>query len=126
MEENKVQEGILSSTLKQNFKQLKESRIETMLEKSEKLYRRTIEDIAEDIDQCDRDMEDAILDVLPINAGQGINPNMFDASKMMEQRVKSLVARREKSIMLGIYYKDYVKLFGEYPNFEKIKSYLED
>lgn len=126
MEENKVQEGILSSTLKQNFKQLKESRIETMLEKSEKLYRRTIEDIAEDIDQCDRDMEDAILDVLPINAGQGINPNMFDASKMMEQRVKSLVARREKSIMLGIYYKDYVKLFGEYPNFDKIKSYLED
>lgn len=126
MEENKVQEGILSSTLKQNFKQLKESRVNAMIEDSELKYRRAIEDITANIRQCDRDLEDAILDILPMNAGQGINPNMFDATKLMNQRVNTLIARREHTIKLGIYVKDYERLFGAYPDIEKVKSYLEN
>lgn len=123
MEEQKTN-GILSSTLKQNFKQLKESRVNAMIEDSELKYRRAIEDVTASIRQCDRDLEDAILDILPMNAGQGINPNMFDANKLMTQRTNTLIARREHSIKLGILVNDYETLFGKYPDYEKIKAYL--
>ena len=45
MEEKKTK-GILGSTLKQTFKQIKDSRIDAMLEDSELKYRRQIEDVS--------------------------------------------------------------------------------
>jgi hypothetical protein len=124
MEEAKKQQGILGTTLKQTFKQIKDSRIDAMLEDSELKYRRQIEDMCAKVRQCDRDMEDAILDILPSNAGQGINPNQFDATKLMQTRVETLIARREHSIRLGILVNDYETLFGEYADLAKVKPYL--
>ncbi len=124
MEEAKKQQGILGTTLKQTFKQIKDSRIDAMLEDSELKYRRQIEDVCAKVRQCDRDMEDAILDILPSNAGQGINPNQFDATKLMQTRIDTLIARREHSIRLGILVNDYETLFGEYSDLGKVKPYL--
>lgn len=124
MEEAKKQQGILGTTLKQTFKQIKDSRIDAMLEDSELKYRRQIEDVCAKVRQCDRDMEDAILDILPSNAGQGINPNQFDATKLMQTRIDTLIARREHSIRLGILVNDYETLFGEYSDLSKVKPYL--
>lgn len=124
MEEAKKQQGILGTTLKQTFKQIKDSRIDAMLEDSELKYRRQIEDVCAKVRQCDRDMEDAILDILPSNAGQGINPNQFDATKLMQTRIETLIARREHSIRLGILVNDYETLFGEYSDLAKVKPYL--
>ena len=124
MEETTKKQGILASTLKQTFKQIKESRIDSMLEDSEVKYRRQIEDICADIRSCDRDMEDAILDILPSNAGQGISPSQFDADKLMSTRINTLIIKREKAIKLGIMLSDYETLFGTYPDIDKIKPYL--
>ena len=123
MEEKKTK-GILGSTLKQTFKQIKESRIDAMLEDSELKYRRQIEDVSAKIRQCNRDMEDSILDILPNNAGQGISPSAFDADKLMNTRVSTLIARREHQVKLGILVNDYETLFGDYPDLEKVKPYL--
>ena len=67
MEEGKVPVGVLKSTLTKSFRDLKESRINTMNEQTEIKYRRQIEDIMSSIRQCDIDSEDAILDILPIS-----------------------------------------------------------
>ena len=99
MEEKKTT-GILGSTLKQTFKQIKDSRIDAMLEDSELKYRRQIEDVCAKVRQCDRDLEDAILDILPTNAGQGISPSAFDADKLMNNRIST------------------------YPDMSKVKPYL--
>ena len=122
--EEKFQKGILGTTLKQTYKQIKDSRIDAMLEDTELKYRRQIEDVCAKVRQCDRDMEDAILDILPSNAGQGINPNMFDADKLMNARINTLIARREHAVRLGILVNDYETLFGEYPDMSKVKPYL--
>ena len=95
-----------------------------MLEDSELKYRRQIEDVCAKVRQCDRDLEDAILDILPTNAGQGISPSQFDADKLMNNRVNTLIARREQSVRLGILVNDYETLFGEYPDMNKVKPYL--
>ena len=120
MDEKKTT-GILGSTLKQTFKQIKDSRIDAMLEDSELKYRRHV---CAKVRQCDRDLEDAILDILPTNAGQGISPSQFDADKLMNNRVNTLIARREQSVRLGILVNDYETLFGEYPDMNKVKPYL--
>ena len=124
MEENTKKVGILESTLKQTFRQIKESRIDSMLEDSELKYRRQIEDICAKIRSCDRDMEDAILDILPSNAGQGITPSQFDADKLMSTRINTLFIKREQSIKLSIMLSDYETLFGAYPDIDKVKPYL--
>ena len=116
--------GILGSTLKQTFKQIKESRIDAMLEDTEMKYRRQIEDVCARIRQCDRDLEDAILDMLPANVGQGIIPSQFDAERLMSTRVNTLIARREQAVRLGILVDDYETLFGQYPDMNKVTTYL--
>ena len=123
MEEKKTT-GILGPTLKQTYKQIKESRIEAMLEDAELKYRRDIEDVCAKVRQCERDMEDAILDILPSNAGQGINPNAFDADRLKNTRISTLITKREQSVRLGILVNDYETLFGEYPDMAKVKPYL--
>lgn len=123
MEETKTT-GILGATLKQTFKQIKDSRIDAMLEDTETQYRRSIEDIAMKMKQCDRDLEDAILDILPRNAGMGIDPNKFDAVKLKETRTEILLTKRENSIRLGTLVSDYETLFGEYPDMQRVNQYL--
>ncbi|MBR0116676.1 MAG: hypothetical protein IKH02_04160 [Prevotella sp.] len=123
MEERKTT-GILGPTLKQTYKQIKESRIEAMLEDAEMKYRREIEDVCAKIRQCDRDMEDTILDMLPSNAGQGINPSAFDADRLKNTRISTLIIRRENSVKLGILVNDYETLFGHYAELEKVRQYL--
>ena len=123
MEETKTT-GILGTTLKQTFKQIKDSRIDAMLEDTETQYRRTIEDLGMKMKQCDRDLEDAILDILPRNAGMGIDPNKFDAVKLKDTRTEMLITKREISIRLGVLVTDYETLFGEYPDLNKIQKYL--
>ena len=122
MEETKT--GILGTTLKQTFKQIKDSRIDAMLEDTETQYRRSIEDLAMKMKQCDRDLEDAILDILPRNAGIGIDPNKFDAVKLKDTRTEMLLTKREISIRLSILVTDYETLFGEYPDLKKVQQYL--
>ena len=123
MEETK-KTGILGTTLKQTFKQIKDSRIDAMLEDTETQYRRSIEDLGMKMRQCDRDLEDAILDVLPHNAIASIDPNKFDAVKLKESRIEMLLTKREISIKLGVLVTDYETLFGEYSDLAKIKQYL--
>ena len=120
MEETVKKTGILGATLKQTFKQIKDSRIDAMLEDTETQYRRSIEDLGMKMRQCDRDLEDAILDVLPHNAIASIDPNKFDAVKLKESRVEMLLTKREISIRLGVH----ETLFGEYSDMAKIKQYL--
>ena len=123
MEETK-KTGILGTTLKQTFKQIKDSRIDAMLEDTETQYRRSIEDLGMKMRQCDRDLEDAILDVLPHNAIASIDPNKFDAVKLKESRIEMLLTKREISIRLGVLVTDYETMFGEYSDLAKIKQYL--
>lgn len=123
MEEKKTT-GILGPTLKQTYKQIKDSRIEAMLEDAELKYRREIEDVCAKVRQCERDMEDAILDILPSNAGQGINPSAFDADRLKNTRISTLITKREQAVRLGILVNDYETLFGEYPDMGKVKPYL--
>ena len=83
-----MNQGTFKADLMRTFRQLKESRAESVSEDVEIVYKREIEDLCHKIRNYDRDRENLILDLSPINAGQGnVVPSDFDAKKFMEKDI---------------------------------------
>ena len=97
-----------------NFKQLKESRAESVAEELEIIYRRKIEDLCHLIRNYDRDRENIILDLSPINAFSGaVVPSDFRAEDFMMKDLEIGRNKRDALINLRIMIERYSDLFGE-------------
>lgn len=119
--------GTFKSDLMRTFKQLKESRAESVVEETETLYRRSIEDLCQKIKRYDRDRENMILDLSPINAGNGaVVPSDFSAEEMFNKDIELGINRRNAIIKLEIAVQRYNALFGPFENMAIIKKVMPE
>lgn len=109
--------GVFKSDLLKTFKQLKESRAESVAEDVETTYKRKIEDLCHAIRRFDRDREDIMLDLAPsTGVSNAVVPSDFNADAFLDKDLKIGVDRRNAVIQLEILVERYEHLFGEYPD----------
>ena len=113
--------------LMRNFKQLKESRAESVAEELEIIYRRKIEDLCHLIRNYDRDRENIILDLSPVNALSGaVVPSDFRAEDFMMKDLEIGRNKRDALINLQIMVQRYAVLFGDLADGGAAKKTLEN
>lgn len=104
---------MFKSDLMRTFRQLKESRAESVSEDVEIIYKRRIEDLCHRIRNYDRDRENILLDLSPSSLTSGaVVPSDFDATKFMEKDVEIGLNKRDAIIQLEIVLDRYEYLFG--------------
>jgi hypothetical protein len=112
--ENKNLNGVFKTDLMRTFKQLKESRAESVSEDVEIIYKRRIEDLCHKIRNYDRDRENILLDLSPMNLTSGaVVPSDFDASAFMQKDIEIGLNKRDAIIELQIVLDRYEYLFGK-------------
>lgn len=126
-ETNKNLQGTFKADLMRNFKELKASRAESVVEDTEITYKRCIEDLCHKIRNYDRDRENLILDLSPSNAFSGkVVPTDFDASTFMNKDIEIGLSKRDAVIRLEIAVSRYEELFGQFPDRASILRVLPD
>ena len=105
--------GTFKTDLQRNFKQIKESRAESVSEDVEIIYKRKIEDLCHDIRNIERDRENIMLDLSPSNVTSAlVVPSDFNAEKFLEKDIQLGIRKREAEIKLDIVARRYEELFG--------------
>lgn len=105
--------GVFKQDLMRTFRQLKESRAESVSEDVEIIYKREIEDLCHRIRNYDRDRENLLLDLSPISAGNGaVVPSDFNPAAFMQKDVEIGLNKRDAIIKLEIVIDRYEYLFG--------------
>ena len=105
--------GTFKTDLQRNFKQLKDSRAESVAEDVEIIYKRKIEDLCHEIRNIERDRENIMLDLSPTNVTSTLAvPSDFDAAKFLEKDIQLGIRKREAEIKLDIVARRYEELFG--------------
>lgn len=124
-EENK--HGVFKSDLMRTFKQLKESRAESVAEDVEIIYKREIEDLCHKIRNYDRDRENLILDLSPSSAFNGnVVPSDFNAKEFLDKDIEIGLNKRDAIIKLEIAIERYEYLFGPVADKTAILKVLPD
>ena len=105
--------GVFKSDLMKTFKQLKETRAESVAEDVEIIYKRQIEDLCHQIRNYDRDRENLILDLSPTSAFSGnVVPSDFKPAEFLSKDVEIGLNKRDAIIKLEIVIEIYEYLFG--------------
>ena len=113
MTELENKNGVFKSDLMRTFKQLKESRAESVSEDVEIIYKRQIEDLCHQIRNYDRDRENLILDLSPSSAFSGnVVPSDFKPADFLSKDVEIGLNKRDAIIRLKIVIERYIYLFG--------------
>lgn len=113
MTELENKNGVFKSDLMRTFKQLKESRAESVSEDVEIIYKRQIEDLCHQIRNYDRDRENLILDLSPSSAFSGsVVPSDFKPANFLSKDVEIGLNKRDAIIRLEIVIERYIYLFG--------------
>lgn len=113
MAELENKNGVFKSDLMRTFKQLKESRAESVSEDVEIIYKRQIEDLCHQIRNYDRDRENLILDLSPSSAFSGnVVPSDFKPADFLQKDVEIGLNKRDAIIRLEIVIERYEYLFG--------------
>lgn len=113
MAELENKNGVFKSDLMRTFKQLKESRAESVSEDVEIIYKRQIEDLCHQIRNYDRDRENLILDLSPSSAFSGnVVPSDFKPADFLSKDVEIGLNKRDAIIRLEIVIERYEYLFG--------------
>lgn len=113
MQELENKNGVFKSDLMRTFKQLKESRAESVSEDVEIIYKRQIEDLCHQIRNYDRDRENLILDLSPSSAFSGnVVPSDFKPADLLNKDVEIGLNKRDAIIRLEIVIERYEYLFG--------------
>lgn len=114
MEELENKQGVFKTDLMRTFKQLKESRAESVAEDVEIIYKRQIEDLCHQIRNYDRDRENLILDLSPSSAFSGnVVPSDFKPVEFLSKDIEIGLNKRDAIIKLEIVIERYQYLFGE-------------
>ena len=88
--------GTFKTDLQRNFKQIKESRAESVSEDVEIIYKRKIEDLCHEIRNIERDRENIMLDLSPSNVTSAlVVPSDFNAEKFLEKDIQLGIRKRE-------------------------------
>jgi hypothetical protein len=120
-----IKEAAFTKDLMRTFKQLKNSRAESVAEDVEIIYKRKIEDLCHKIRSMDRDRENIILDLSPVNAFAGnVVPSDFNADAFLSKDIQIGLNRRAAVIELSIVVDRYQALFGEYPDMKTVEAAL--
>ena len=105
--------GVFKQDLMRTFKQLKESRAESVAEDVEIIYKRKIEDLCHMVRNYDRDRENIILDLSPSSLTSGaVVPSDFNAESFMQKDMEIGLNKRDAIIKLEIILDRYEFLFG--------------
>jgi hypothetical protein len=109
--EKDLMTGKFGTLLKRSNKQLREDRGRKIVSTTEKLYRRKVEDLQDELEtlQIDRDN---LLDINPSNTQSIINPSDFQSQQFVERDMKLGLAIRETSIKLEVAREAYTALFS--------------
>lgn len=127
MAELENKHGVFKADLMKTFKQLKESRAESVAEDVEIIYKRQIEDLCHQIRNCDRDRENLILDLSPSSAFSGnVVPSDFKPADFLAKDVEIGLNKRDAVIKLEIVIERYQYLFGEIQDKSAILKALPD
>ena len=120
-----IKESNFAKDLKRTFKELKSSRAESVAEDVEIIYKRKIEDLCHKIRSMDRDRENIILDLSPMNAfNSNPVPSDFNASAFLNKDIQIGLNRRSYVIELQIVVERYKALFGEYADMKTVEKAL--
>ena len=121
------QKGVFKQDLMRNFKQLKESRAESVSEDVEIMYKRQIEDLCHKIRNYDRDRENLILDLSPSSAFSGnVVPSDFKPEEFLNKDIEIGLNKRDAIIRLEIAINRYEYLFGPISDKSAILKVLPD
>ena len=105
--------GTFKIDLQRNFKQLKDSRAESVAEDVEIIYKRKIEDLCHEIRNIERDRENIMLDLSPTNITSALAvPSDFNAEEFLEKDIQLGIRKRNAEIKLDIVARRYEELFG--------------
>lgn len=119
--------GVFKQDLMRNFKQLKESRAESVSEDVEIMYKRQIEDLCHQIRNYDRDRENLILDLSPSSAFSGnVVPSDFKPDEFLRKDMEIGLNKRDAIIRLEIAISRYEYLFGPIGDKTVITKVLPD
>ena len=114
-----------TTDLMRNFKQLKESRAESVAEDLEILYKRKIEDLCHKIRSYDRDRENIILDLSPTSiTSAAVVPSDFKPENFLRKDIEIGISRRSAVIELEIVVARYNELFGEYEDMASVNKWM--
>jgi len=120
-----IKEAAFTKDLMRTFKQLKNSRAESVAEDVEIIYKRKIEDLCHKIRSMDRDRENIILDLSPVNAFAGnVVPSDFNPESFLTKDIQIGLNRRAAVIELQIVVDRYRALFGEYADMKTVEAAL--
>jgi hypothetical protein len=106
-----VSTGAFASSLKRNNQKIREDRAITIIETTEMLYKRSIEDTEVRLKQLKRDQEN-MLDLSPSTADSLRLASDFNAQEYVEKDLKLGVEIRNLEIKLEVAKKRYAYLFG--------------
>lgn len=121
-----LKETPFTKDLMRNFKQLKESRAESVAEDLEILYKRKIEDICHEIRSYDRDRENIILDLSPTSVtSSAVVPSDFKPENFLRKDIEIGINRRSAVIELEIVVSRYNELFGEYEDMASVNKWMK-
>lgn len=109
-EENEVS-GAFSESLKRNNKQIRNDRAEAIVEDTQMIFKRKIEDIELGIKRLNRELE-AMLDLSPTTATSLTPVNDFDPESYVMKDMEIGLKIRNEEIKLDIAKKRYNYLFG--------------
>lgn len=127
MAELENKHGVFKADLMRTFKQLKESRAESVAEDVEIIYKRQIEDLCHQIRNYDRDRENLILDLSPSSAFSGnVVPSDFKPTDFLAKDVEIGLNKRDAIIKLEIVIERYEYLFGPISDKTAILKVLPD
>lgn len=112
-EETKVAEvkGAFITSLRRNFKQIREDRAEAIDEDVQLLYKRKVEDLRVSIKRMERE-RDNMYDITPANTTSLVFPSDFDSDDYVNKDIELGVKIRNEKIRLEIAGERYRFLFG--------------
>lgn len=105
-------QGAFMASLKRNNRQIREDRAETIVEETELVYKRRIEDLGISISRMKKEQEN-MLDLSPSNAQSLILASDFDNTKYVEKDVDLSRKIRDAEITRDLAVKRFKYLFGK-------------
>lgn len=111
MPDKEVLQGEFAESLKRNNKQIRNDRAQAIVEDTELVYKRSIEDIELSLKKMKRE-RDNMLDLSPTNAQSLMLASDFDSNAYVSKDLELGVKIRNTAIKLEVAKEQFNKLFG--------------
>lgn len=117
--------AFFEKNLKQNYREIRESRAKALTEDTEIEYRRTVEDKYRRVRNIDRTVENQLLDLCPKSTtSTQVGPADYKADEFVKRDLQNALDRREMVIELEVAVDRYEYYFGPYAQADLIKEVI--